>query len=595
MESIDISIKWPFKWCLVGSSGSGKTNFARQIVSQSNRLFDQPPSNVIIIYKEFQQIYNQFNEFIPTKCFNEEEIDLEGLTKNNQDRLLIICDDLYFSNKLQEISEHFLIKARHRNTSWLVLTQSIFNNAALKNISRNSTHITLFKSVRLNEPHIFFSQLRPKSNKVLQDIYREATENSYSYLDIDLSQTCPDKYRYKSNIFDKFVTVYIIMSPSTFKSMYLISKHDLENSSGRDFKFSLENKDICDRGVNVSIKPVKNRKTNVKHVQPNNGQLDNDNSLIQKQNDGFVEAKNGKFENKFDVKEVTQNFEYYKINPIEGVGRKLDYNKIKPNLKHNLNSNFLNENPHPTNSSIQNKEVERNSNDDLNETEIKNKEEFTLISNPKMKSKILKSPYFRQHKASTKNMKKFKSKKVDPRIAKNKGRLMLKYRNNVMSDKSRSDNDELNASSSENFAHQYPYNHLEHNSDNLDHHSANLNNSSENVDQNPDKRDNQMEKVVTKEMDASTNSSLEKTNGQDQWVGGLKSKLNDRRVQFKRKRDTVGYRINPETDDIAKSLVTPSDFKYLDEADSDEYLSKWKSLKMVQQKPYSIKRFKPYS
>ena len=284
MEPIDVSIKWPFKWCLVGSSGSGKTNFALQIVSQANRLFDQPPSNVIIIYKEFQKIYNKFNNFIPTKCFNEEDVDLEGLTKNNRERLLIICDDLYFSNKLPEISEHFLIKARHRNISWLVLTQSIFNNTSLKNISRNSTHITLFKSVRLNEPHIFFSQLRPKSNKVLQDIYRKATENSYTYLDIDLSQTCPDKYRYKSNIFDKFVTVYIIMSPSTFKSMYLISKHDFEQKSSRDFKLSLENKDICDGGVNVSIKPVKNRKANVKYMHPRNGQLDNDNSTRQKQN-----------------------------------------------------------------------------------------------------------------------------------------------------------------------------------------------------------------------------------------------------------------------------------------------------------------------
>ena len=57
MESIDVSIKWPFKWCLVGASGSGKSNFALQIVSQSYKLFDEPPSNVIIIYKEFQQIY----------------------------------------------------------------------------------------------------------------------------------------------------------------------------------------------------------------------------------------------------------------------------------------------------------------------------------------------------------------------------------------------------------------------------------------------------------------------------------------------------------------------------------------------------------
>ena len=580
MEPIDVSIKWPFKWCLVGSSGSGKTNFALQIVRQANKLFDQPPSNVIIIYKEFQKIYNQFNNFIPTKCFNEEDVDLEGLTKNNRERLLIICDDLYFSNKLPEISEHFLIKARHRNISWLVLTQSIFNNTSLKNISRNSTHITLFKSVRLNEPHIFFSQLRPKANKVLQDIYGKATENSYTYLDIDLSQTCPDKYRYKSNIFDKLVTVYIIMSPSTFKSMYLISKHDFERNSNRDFKLSLENKDLCDGGVNVSIKPVKNRQKNDKYIHPKNGQLLTENSPSH--NNVYFEKSEGKSDEIFDIARI---------------GQKVDEKNINQKLKQNIDSNFMDENHHHSNSNIQNKEVEKTSNDDLSETGIIKKQEYAPIYKPKMKSRTLKRSTFRQNNASTRNMIKFKSKKNDPRIAKSKGRLMLKNqnRNNVMSDNSLSHNDEQNASSAENIAHQYPYNQLEHNSNNLDHNAANLSHSSKNLDHKSDNIDNQKENDDDKEMVASSNSLLEKANGQDQWVEGLKSKLNDRRVQFKRKRDTVGYRINPETDDIAKSLVTPSDFKFLKEADSDEYLSKWKSLKMDQQKPYSIKRFKPYS
>ena len=53
-------------------------------------------------------------------------------------------------------------------------------------------------------------QKRPRSSQVLQDIYSKATEKSYSYLDIDLSQTCPDKYRYKTNLFSKVVTVFII-------------------------------------------------------------------------------------------------------------------------------------------------------------------------------------------------------------------------------------------------------------------------------------------------------------------------------------------------------------------------------------------------
>ena len=209
-EKIDVSVKWPFKWCLVGSSGSGKTNFSLQVIRHAHRLFDQVPSKIIIVFKEFQEIYNQFNNYIPTELFHEDEIDFEELTKENKENLLIICDDLYYSKKIDEVAEHFLIKGRHRNTSWLVLTQSIFNHPALKNISRNSSHITMFKSVRLNEPHIFFSQLRPRSSQVLQDIYRKATEKSFSYLDIDLSQTCPDKYRYKTNLFSKAVTVFIL-------------------------------------------------------------------------------------------------------------------------------------------------------------------------------------------------------------------------------------------------------------------------------------------------------------------------------------------------------------------------------------------------
>ena len=209
-EKIDVSVKWPFKWCLVGSSGSGKTNFSLQVIRHAHRLFDQVPTKIIIVFKEYQEIYNQFNDFIPTDLINEDEVDFEEITKENKENLLIICDDLYYSKKINEVAEHFLIKGRHRNTSWLVLTQSIFNHPALKNISRNSSHITMFKSVRLNEPHIFFSQLRPRTSKVLQDIYSKATEKSYSYLDIDLSQTCPDKYRYKTNLFSKAVTVFII-------------------------------------------------------------------------------------------------------------------------------------------------------------------------------------------------------------------------------------------------------------------------------------------------------------------------------------------------------------------------------------------------
>ena len=136
--------------------------------------------------------------------------------------------------------------------NYLVLTQSIFNRPPLINISRNSNHITLFKTVRLNEPHIFFSQLRPKSSKVLQNIFAKATESSYSYLDIDLSQTCPDKYRYKSKLFDRFVQIFLIMGENTFRKMYLVSESDLKENTDD----SLKSDHVKDDNFKLSLEQV---------------------------------------------------------------------------------------------------------------------------------------------------------------------------------------------------------------------------------------------------------------------------------------------------------------------------------------------------
>ena len=79
----------------------------------------------------------------------------------------------------------------------------------------------------------------------------------------------------------------------------------------------------------------------------------------------------------------------------------------------------------------------------------------------------------------------------------------------------------------------------------------------------------------------------------DQWIEGLKSKINDRKVQFKRKRNTVGYRIAPE--DVNNSLIKPSDFNFLTPAQSEDFLDKWKPLSQLKEKKkFTNKRFKPY-
>ena len=66
------------------------------------------------------------------------------------------------------------------------------------------------------------------------------------------------------------------MVESTFKTMYLVSKSDLHKNEKNNFKLSLQNKDICDGGVNLSVKPIKTRIRNKPSQKTSNPHLDNE-------------------------------------------------------------------------------------------------------------------------------------------------------------------------------------------------------------------------------------------------------------------------------------------------------------------------------
>ena len=550
IEEVDVSIKWPFKWTLVGSSGSGKTNFALNIVKRSNTLFDQKPEKVVIIYKVFQKIYDEFDEFFPTSLIPEDECDFEELTKSNTERLLIICDDLYFSKKLNEISEHFLIKGRHRNTSWIVLTQSIFNQPALKNISRNSTHMTLFKNVRLNEPHILFSQLRPRSSKVLQNIYSEATEKPYGYLDIDLSQTCPDKLRYKTNLFDSVVKVFIIMNESSFKTMYLVNKNILDGQ--KNFKLSIQNKDICTNGMNVMVRPIKQRKSKRLNVDAEHSQLDDQVGYDKEDNQNIPSYGGDPYD--ADNKPRLEN-ENSQGAPPERINDPLYTTAtIAPTYqKSSFDTSIFHEgdrgqvNPqHDLNNFKRNPGLKRENSSEATGKSIKRAKTLNISKTSLPVRKIKRYQLNRYQKRlkkrqfhSSPNLS-LSSRKANPAL--------------LLDSDAQSPIEPSSESSKTSF-------------------------------------NDEKEELVGPTIGNNKRQKME-DRIDDQWISGLKSRLNDRRVQFKRKNDTIGYRVIPE--DESKSIIKPTDFKFLDPVTSSELLGKWKPLKELKRKQYKAKRLKPF-
>ena len=550
IEEVDVSIKWPFKWTLVGSSGSGKTNFALNIVKRSNTLFDQKPEKVVIIYKVFQKIYDEFDDFFPTSLIPEDECDFEELTKSNTERLLIICDDLYFSKKLNEISEHFLIKGRHRNTSWIVLTQSIFNQPALKNISRNSTHMTLFKNVRLNEPHILFSQLRPRSSKVLQNIYSEATEKPYGYLDIDLSQTCPDKLRYKTNLFDSVVKVFIIMNESSFKTMYLVNKNILDGQ--KNFKLSIQNKDICTNGMNVMVRPIKQRKSKRLNVDAEHSQLDDQVGYDKEDNQNIPSYGGDPYD--ADDKPRLEN-ENSQGAPPERINDPLYTTAtIAPTYqKSSFDTSIFHEgdrgqvNPqHDLNNFKRNPGLKRENSSEATGKSIKRAKTLNISKTSLPVRKIKRYQLNRYQKRlkkrqfhSSPNLS-LSSRKANPAL--------------LLDSDAQSPIEPSSESSKTSF-------------------------------------NDEKEELVGPTIGNNKRQKME-DKIDDQWISGLKSRLNDRRVQFKRKNDTIGYRVIPE--DESKSIIKPTDFKFLDPVTSSELLGKWKPLKELKRKQYKAKRLKPF-
>ena len=532
IEEVDVSIKWPFKWTLVGSSGSGKTNFALNIVKRSNTLFDQKPEKVVIIYKVFQKIYDEFDDFLPTSLYPEDECDFEELTKSNTERLLIICDDLYFSKKLNEISEHFLIKGRHRNTSWIVLTQSIFNQPALKNISRNSTHMTLFKNVRLNEPHILFSQLRPRSSKVLQNIYSEATEKPYGYLDIDLSQTCPDKLRYKTNLFDSVVKVFIIMNESSFKTMYLVNKNILDGQ--KNFKLSIQNKDICTNGMNVMVRPIKQRKSKRLNVDAEHSQLDDQVGYDKEDNQNIPSYGGDPYD--ADDKPRLEN-ENSQGAPPERINDPLYTTAtIAPTYqKSSFDTSIFHEgdrgqvNPqHDLNNFKRNPGLKRENSSEATGKSIKRAKTLNISKTSLPVRKIKRYQLNRYQKRlkkrqfhSSPNLS-LSSRKANPAL--------------LLDSDAQSPIEPSSESSKTSF-------------------------------------NDEKEELVGPTIGNNKRQKME-DRIDDQWISGLKSRLNDRRVQFKRKNDTIGYRVIPE--DESRSIIKPTDFKFLDPVTSSELLGKWK-------------------
>ena len=194
------------RFLLTGASGSGKTEWAINLIRYRQVLFQKPPTYVKWYYRVYQDVYRtmlqsglvqEVEEGIPSIG------EVEELSKKYPNCLIVI-DDPGQDRNLAVLADLFAVVARHNKVNVIVMTQNLFpRGRGARDVTLNATVLVLFRNLRdLNQISTFGRQFQPTKAKGFLDVYRDVTsDKAYSYLLLDFSQDLADNLRIRTDIF----------------------------------------------------------------------------------------------------------------------------------------------------------------------------------------------------------------------------------------------------------------------------------------------------------------------------------------------------------------------------------------------------------
>lgn len=197
-----VQIKLPFRMCLVGASGSGKTNAVINLFNQINH-FDK----VLLFAKDIEE--SLYANFIDLMRKVEKETGAQILTVsskiedlpktetiNKKNNTLLIVDDMITekSKMLATVAEYW-IRGRKKNVSCLFLSQSYFEIPTL--IRKNSSYFLFTKITTDRDLHMILKDFQlGVSAEEISRLYQEATSAGFpNFFLIDLGNDPALRFR----------------------------------------------------------------------------------------------------------------------------------------------------------------------------------------------------------------------------------------------------------------------------------------------------------------------------------------------------------------------------------------------------------------
>ena len=124
---------------------------------------------------------------------------------------IIVLDDLIHESKnSHDVTAMFTRAAHHKPCFIIFIMQNVFPpGKEARTRSLNTHYYVIFKNPRDKSQVEFLArQILPRNPKTLVQIFEAATEKPHSYLFLDLTQECPEQYRFRSNLFEKPMIIY---------------------------------------------------------------------------------------------------------------------------------------------------------------------------------------------------------------------------------------------------------------------------------------------------------------------------------------------------------------------------------------------------
>ena len=217
MEQIDFDprLKVPFSCLVVGPSGCGKTYFIKSVLEKCERVMDAVPENIVWIYTSYQPMYDEMKKMNKRITFLEglpDSFDDTNLFPPDHSHLVILDDVIFQAGDHPEVAKIFTQYRHHKRMSVMMLTQNVFHKGKYsRTISLNCNYLVLFKNPRDQlQMRVLAHQMFPSQKQFFLESFQDATKSAHGYLILDLTPSCPERYRVRTGILPhQQTTVYI--------------------------------------------------------------------------------------------------------------------------------------------------------------------------------------------------------------------------------------------------------------------------------------------------------------------------------------------------------------------------------------------------